>query len=675
MFRIITFFLTILITFVSAGYDDSNEEFVNSKVAFADDNYNGDDTWLIYWYICGSNLETESQAATIDLTEMINSRFPSNVKVLIQAGGSNQWHNSVIKANQINRCLFDGEDLYELESLPDADMGNANTLADFLRYGKDNFDVDHRVFVFWDHGGGSVGGVCKDERTGNSLSLNDVREAFESVYPLSAENPPFEMIGFDACLMATYDNANNLHGLTKYMTASEEIEPGCGWEYTSWLNALGNNPSMSGAELGKIICDTYIEGCAQYGVEDAATLSVIDVSKMPEVQNAYENFGVEALRLSAQNPQKFFSSFSRSANSAENYGGNTRESGYFDMVDLGDLAKKSKNLLPQTSQQLINTIDNAVIYKVQGVYRNQGSGISGFYPYDGGNQIFNMYMHIDAAPLVSKCLYYHLIYGTMPGVGKFILDNIQIDTPQMEMTPPSQKQNIFNIADLEDTKIQIDNENNAFVQLNEAQMDLISSVHCLLAYVDVDNDLILFLGSDANINANWEDGIFKDNFNGTWPMLDGHPVYVEIVSEAEVDEDGNIQGYNFYSVPIKLNGVKCNLQVVYDYKIGQYKILGARRENVPGGMADRNLIKLKAGDEITTIHYAMTISGDEDDFTEVEAETFKIDDNPKFDDEEVGDGEYGYLFEFITPDNESADSELVHFSIKNGEIFSSRIED
>ena len=674
MFRKIAFFLTILITFVSVGCDDSNEEFVNSNVAFAD-TYNADDTWLVYWYICGSNLETEGQAATIDLTEMFNSHIPSNVKVLIQAGGSNQWHNSIIKENQINRCLFDGENLYELETLPDADMGSSATLADFLRYGKNNFNVDHKVFIFWDHGGGSVGGICQDERTGNSLSLNDVREAFESVYPSSVEDPPFEMIGFDACLMATYDNANNLHGLTRYMTASEEIEPGCGWEYTGWLNALGENPAMNGAKLGQIICDTYIAGCAQYNVENSATLSVIDISKMPNLQSAYENFGVEALRLSAQNPQKFFSSFSRSANSAENYGGNTRESGYFDMVDLGDLAKKSKTLLPQTSQQLINSINDAVIYKVHGIYRDQGSGISGFYPYDGGNQLFNMYSHISAAPLVSKCLYYHLIYGTMPEAGKFILDNIQIDTPQSEITTPTQKQNIFNIADLEDTKIQIDNENNAFVQLNEAQMDLLSSVHCLLAYVDVEDDLVLFLGSDANVNADWENGVFSDNFDGTWPMLDGHPVYVEIVSEAEVDEYGNVQGYNLYSVPIKLNDVRCNLQIAYDHKIGQYEILGARRENISGGMADRNLIKLKAGDKITTIHYTMTISGDEDDFTEVEAETFTINNNPKFEDEEMGDGEYGYLFEFITPDNNTADSELVHFSIRDGEIFTSLIED
>ena len=653
--------------------DDENSSNItkSSKVnaQFAD-TYNADDTWLVYWYICGSNLETENQAATADLSEMVNAKLPSNVKVLIQAGGSNQWHNEVVKPGQINRYLYDSDDMNILEALPDADMGNADTLADFLKYGKDNFDADHRVFVFWDHGGGSVGGVCQDERTNNMLSLNDIRTAFEKVYSPSDDNPPFEMIGFDACLMATYDTAHNLHGLTRYMTASEELEPGCGWEYTGWLSELGNNPAMSGAKLGQIICDTYFAGCTEYDVEDAATLSVIDVSKIPELRTAYENFSTEALRLSSENPQKFFSSFGRSAVSAENYGGNTREQGYFDMVDLGDLAKKSKSILPQTSQNLINAVDDAIIYKVQGDYRDQGSGISGFYPYDGGDMIFNMYSQIYAAPLANKCLFYHLIYGTMPEEGKALLNNTQ----PTEVPKPTQRKKIFKIEDLEDTKIELDKNNNAYVKLNEAQMDILSSIHCQLTYIDPENDLVLFLGSDANVDADWEKGIFTDNFDGTWPMFEGHPVYVEIVSEADVDENGNVQGYNLYSVPIKLNGMDCNLQVAYDHKSGKYKILGARRENTSGGMADRNLIKLKAGDQITTLHYAMSISGSTD-IVEVEVDTFTIGDNPKFEDDDVGDGEYGYLFEFVAPDNNTSTSEMVNFTIQNGEIYTTKLED
>ena len=39
----------------------------------------------------------------------------------------------------------------------------------------------------------------------------------------------FDLIGFDACLMATVEVAKVIEPHAKYMIASEEIEPGHGW--------------------------------------------------------------------------------------------------------------------------------------------------------------------------------------------------------------------------------------------------------------------------------------------------------------------------------------------------------------------------------------------------------------------------------------------------------------
>jgi hypothetical protein len=178
--------------------------------------------------------------------------------------------------------------------------------------------------------------------------------------------------------------------------------------------------------------------------------------------------------------------------------------------------------------------------------------------------------------------------------------------------------------------------------------------------VDVKKDLILYLGSDGDIKADWDKGIFKDNFQGTWPMLDGHPVYVEITA---MEDD-----YNLYSIPIKLNGEECNLQVTYSFKDKSYKILGARQGLDSHGMADRELKKLKQGDKITTIHYAMSISGNDENFQPVEVETFTIGDKPQVKDENLGDGSYGYLFEFISPNGDSALSQMVEFVLNKGQI-------
>ncbi len=661
-FFLLTIFLAAALLTTACGGEEPTKGTAQtkaSKSARFEDTYKAEDTWVIYWYVCGTDLETEGGAASADIQELLEVPLPPNVKVVAQTGGTNQWQNNVVSSSAVERFVFSSNGLERVATLPDADMGDANTLADFIRFGKENYDADHKVFVFWDHGGGSAVGICLDERTGHMLSLNDVRAAFTSVYEPSAENPPFELIGFDACLMATYDTVNSLDGLTRYVTASEEVEPGIGWYYTGWVGALAKNPAMGGAKLGQAICNTYMEACATYDVDDMATLSVIDLAQLPYLRNAYESFGLEALRAAHKNPKSFFSKFGRGATNAENYGGNTRRTGYTNMVDIVDLARANKSILPDTTDKLIGAVDEAVIYKVSGEYRDRGGGLSSFHSYSGDEETLVSYLNQDGAPVPQKLLYYYLIYGELPADVIPLLDGDTLVTPA-PTTPPPQRQEIFQVSQLEDLPVQVDKDGNSFVQLSQEQMDLLSSVHCQLVYMALDDDIILYLGSDADINADWDTGIFKDNFRGVWPMLDGHPVYIEITEENE--------GYNLYSIPIKLNGVECNLQVAYVYDEQKYYILGARKGLDSHGMSSRELIKLHAGDEITTLHYGMTISGEDEDFTQVEVDTFQIGENPQIKDEKLGDGTYGYAFEFVSPTEESALSDFVIFTITNGEI-------
>ena len=97
---------------------------------------------------------------------------------------------------------------------------------------------------------------------------------------MSEEKPPVELIGFDTCLMATVDVAAAFSDIGRYLVASEETEPANGWYYSEWVKALAENPQMDGAELGKIICDTYYAGCEAVGTQDNTTLSVTDLSKI-----------------------------------------------------------------------------------------------------------------------------------------------------------------------------------------------------------------------------------------------------------------------------------------------------------------------------------------------------------------------------------------------------------
>ena len=53
-------------------------------------------TWSIYWYLCGSDLESKHGAASADLEEMFQIQPPKGVKVVVQTGGAKAWKREEI---------------------------------------------------------------------------------------------------------------------------------------------------------------------------------------------------------------------------------------------------------------------------------------------------------------------------------------------------------------------------------------------------------------------------------------------------------------------------------------------------------------------------------------------------------------------------------------------------
>jgi hypothetical protein len=372
------------------------------------------DSWTVYVYMCGSDLETRIKAATGDLNEIMAAQLPENVKVLIQTGGSTQWHNDVVPNNAIARFVHTGPsgNFAKVDQQPDAAMSSPETLAAFLEYGKKNYPADHNAFIFWDHGGGSVVGAIADERVpGKLMTLKEMKAAFDAVYPDAQKQKPFDFIGFDACLMATIDVAQNFAPYGHYLVASEETEPGNGWNYTPWLTALGQSPAMDTATIGKNICDTYLAGCQEYGTAGTVTLSVTNLETAGKLVTAYDNFGQAALKQAAKDINTFLPQYGRSAMASENYGGNTPSTGYSNMVDLGDLAENTKSILPETSSQVLSGLDQCVVYKINGPYRQKSHGLSGFYLYGINDQNLQGYFSLNTTPEAFKYLYSYIASG------------------------------------------------------------------------------------------------------------------------------------------------------------------------------------------------------------------------------------------------------------------------
>ena len=87
----------------------------------------GDGSWAVYWYLCGSDLETNGGFATIDLSEMMEVPLPEDVNVVIQTGGAAVWQNEYMDSSKLQRWLYNSDGLQLLEEQDTANMGEAQT--------------------------------------------------------------------------------------------------------------------------------------------------------------------------------------------------------------------------------------------------------------------------------------------------------------------------------------------------------------------------------------------------------------------------------------------------------------------------------------------------------------------------------------------------------------------
>ncbi len=647
--KLLSLILAIIICFaVSACAEEENPPSYTSNTS--------DESWAIYWYLCGSDLETGGGFATIDLQEMLTVQLPENVNVIIQTGGAAVWQNDLMDSSKLQRWLYNSEGLTLVDEQESASMGDAQTLYEFLYFANENYPANKVAVTFWNHGGGSVSGAAFDEIYGNdSLDLIEMYQAFDAVWPADTENPALELVGFDTCLMATVDVAAIFQNFSKYLVASEEVEPGNGWLYSGWLGKLAADPTMDGANLGMAICNTYYEGCEAVGTQDQTTLSVIDLTKLTPLLEAYESFGEEAFVAASQDPG-FFADLGRAAAQSENYGGNTKEQGYTNMVDLGHLARQTAWMLP-SAQSVSDALADCVIYKVGGIYRAEATGLSCYYSYNGDVDDFNGFAAVGTG-LAFKHLYAYGLTGELVEGGDEYLASLDIRQLPEIIT--------LSDTDWDGAPLDLNDEGTSILTLGSEANDILAGIGFSLFYVDEENDQMLLLGTDNDIIADWENGVFYDNFRGVWGAIDGHLVYMELSFAGD--------DYNLYSVPILLNDELYNLQVAYDFTAEEWGILGASRGLDESGMASKELRLLAEGDVITTIWKAASYSGD-DDFEMYAVDEITVTAATSFGEAPLFDGSYSMVFEMWDAYGNYAYSDAVTFDCAEGEIYTTVYED
>ena len=360
---------------VSNGWStNANTGILNARVApEARERYtvlkgDGSDTVTLLVYMCGADLESRSAMATRDLLEMTKAEISDKVNVIVYTGGAKQWQNNIISpsVNQIYQVKSGGLSVLEKNAGTGA-MTDPNTLASFIRYGAKNFPADRYALILWDHGGGSLSGYGYDEKNARSgaMSLASLDKA------LAAGDLYYDFIGFDACLMATVENATMLTKYADYMIASEETEPGIGWYYTDWLTSLSRNTAMSTTTLGKQIIDDFVNACATSCRGQATTLSLVDLAELEgTLPKDFARFSQE-LRESIATGDYMTVSTARSC--AREFAASTR----IDQVDFVDFAQRIGS---DSGKKLVNVLLSAVKYNRTSASMTNAYGLSVYFP-------------------------------------------------------------------------------------------------------------------------------------------------------------------------------------------------------------------------------------------------------------------------------------------------------
>jgi hypothetical protein len=224
------------------------------------------------------------------------------------------------------------------EPLNDFDSGAEDTLLETARWAFQKCPAEHYGLILWSHGSGwrpeEIREVAKQARGDSQVTSSESTERaaapgslalFRSslVQMLQPEKPadrailfddgtghsldtlalervtieiqkvigqPLDLLGMDACLMATLEVAYQLRNSVHYLVASQELVPGFSWPYELIFGDLRADPGQSSAKLVTTVVQRYTEYYTAHppGAGDVTKVA-LDLSGAGDVAQAVDN--------------------------------------------------------------------------------------------------------------------------------------------------------------------------------------------------------------------------------------------------------------------------------------------------------------------------------------------------------------------------------------------------
>jgi hypothetical protein len=203
--------------------------------------------WTVMVYISGDNNLEDYVVKDIEL-ELAPTGSSANVQVVALADRGPGYDTSygdwqTTKLFHVTQGMTaDGANA--VADWGERNMGDKQTLIDFVTWSKANYPADHYALYFWGHGWNwHPGYVMADDTNGDTLDLDELKTALPSLGFI-------DVVAYDGCNMASIEVLNAWRGHATVMSGSQEYVGWDGVEYDLVLAQLAANPNMTADQVG-----------------------------------------------------------------------------------------------------------------------------------------------------------------------------------------------------------------------------------------------------------------------------------------------------------------------------------------------------------------------------------------------------------------------------------------
>ncbi len=238
--------------------------------------------WTVLVYINAAN--DLAPFSTLNVNQMEKVAGNPQVRFVLQwKQATAAWPSSTFNGTRRYLVKPDTSSQIASELVQDmgteVDMGQAQTLQDFVNWGKTFYPADRYCLIIWNHGSGwkrspaLSRAVSFDDETGNAIMTWELASAIGSNHP--------DIVAWDASLMQMMEVAYEIKDHTDFVVGSEESPPGEGYPYDLVFSQFRDNPDASTKQLTKAFVDGMLNN-PNY-VNRKITQSSIETAKLDDL--------------------------------------------------------------------------------------------------------------------------------------------------------------------------------------------------------------------------------------------------------------------------------------------------------------------------------------------------------------------------------------------------------